>query len=225
MGFSAESLPEDCLDETGENFQIGAMIGLLVAATKSLSRRTEVLGDALNVDFNNLPKDKMDKNISDFGTGIVKGNETWVSYSADFAAQLGGSIPVVTVTTDNPEVVLSVKDKSSKGFKVVSSSTKTANFDYIAMAKVKYNLPQETPEQIAKQQKVLKTDLNAWRAEDMKNQKLLPQQVGDPAKEALVKQQRDLPDPTKGSGIVTMKESVPPPAQLPVAKEQISERD
>jgi hypothetical protein len=116
-----------------------------------------------------------------------------------------------------------VKDKSSKGFKVVSLSGKTANFDYIAMARIKYTLPHDSPEQIAKQQKVHKTDINAWRAEDMKNQKLLPQQIGDPAKEALLKQQKNLPDPAKAHGTVPMKESVPPPAQSPItAKEQIS---
>ncbi len=208
MGFSAESLPSDCVDETGENFQYGAMIGLLVASTKALTRRTEVLADALNIDLNNLPEGGViNKNISDFGTGNLNGKEMWVAFADDFVTQLGGKTPVITVTSDDPEVTLSVKGKTSKGFNLVSLSGKTVNFDYIAMSKIKLELLEETPEQKEKQGQVFKADINQWRADQLAKMKNVSPQVGHPAEEALEKQKSPIGNETKAMDGNTLMEN------------------
>ena len=46
-------------------------------------------------------------------------------------------MPVVTITSNNPNVTLSISQKTSTGFKVVTSKTvSNLSFDWIAMAKV-----------------------------------------------------------------------------------------
>ena len=78
-------------------------------------------------------------NVSDFGNASVNGSETWVNFSEEFSKKLNnGSLPVITVTSNNSSVTLSVTEKTSKGFKVVSSTAvSNLSIDWIAMAKVK----------------------------------------------------------------------------------------
>jgi hypothetical protein len=78
-------------------------------------------------------------NVSDFGSITVNGSEMQVNFSDDFAKKITSeNLPVVTVTSNNPFVTLSVTEKTSRGFKVVASAAvSNLSIDWIAMAKVK----------------------------------------------------------------------------------------
>ncbi len=55
LGFSVESLPEGTVDETGENYQYGAVLGLIIASTKSLSNKVDTLTTKFNTIQNVTP--------------------------------------------------------------------------------------------------------------------------------------------------------------------------
>jgi hypothetical protein len=138
LGFSVESLPQGCVDETGENYQYGAMFGLLIASTKALSRRVDKLSQINKVDFSETKNIKSPNiNISDFGIEKFEGAEIWINFSEEFVLQLGNNMPVVTVTPNLPGVLLCVKETTSKGFKVVGRSDNSIGYlvNWIAMSK------------------------------------------------------------------------------------------
>ena len=77
------------------------------------------------------------RQVQDFGTATMSLTEMWIPYAPEFAAQLQGAVPVVTVTASAPGVVLNVVKKDARGFKVVVSGDQLGfSFDWIAMAKV-----------------------------------------------------------------------------------------
>jgi len=185
LGFSVESLPAGIVDETGENYQYGAMIGLLIASTKALTKRTEVLADALGMDLDDARKaGSAQKNVSEFGSESTTGTETWIAFPEKFCKQLEGKIPTVVVTPSQSGAVISVKNKSTKGFTVQSESTQPMGFDWIAMAKVNVDLP---PLTTAPSKPIQKTDIDAWYSDYLKNNSSLPNVEGDPAKESSMK--------------------------------------
>lgn len=209
LGFSVESLPEGIVDETGENYQYGAMLGLLVSATKALTKRTEILANALDIDLEKLKTAKsVTKNISDFGTASANAKETWIDFSDEFTHQLNGRTPTVTISSSQAGATISVVEKSAKGFKVVSNSEKAVDFDYIAMGKTVIEFPEYAS---TVEKPIQKADMNAWYAEFSKKNKILPTQVGNPAEEALAKQQKKTIDPAlKGTYVEPVKEITPP---------------
>lgn len=170
LGFSVESLPEGIVDETGENYQYGAMIGLLVASTKALTKRTEILADALDIDFQKLKTEKsITKTISDFGSAITKGKETWINFNSDFTKQLNGKVPVITVTpTCTQEVIFSITEKNAEGFKIRANTDTPVTFEYIAMGSISIDLGYSEE---AQQKPMLKTDIDAWYKEFSKKNK------------------------------------------------------
>ncbi|HLP21184.1 MAG TPA: hypothetical protein VK174_12820, partial [Chitinophagales bacterium] len=192
----------------------GAMFGLLVSATKALTKRTEILADALDVNFEELKTAKsVTKNISDFGTASTSAKETWINFSDEFTQQLNGKTPTVTISSSQAGVTISVVEKSAKGFKVVSSSEKPVDFDYIAMGKTVIEFPDYAS---TVEKPMQKADINAWYANISKKNKTLPVQVGNPAEEALAKQQKKTVDPApKGTYIEPVKEVAPPAQESP----------
>jgi hypothetical protein len=55
LGFSVESLPEGTVDETGENYQYGAVLGLIIASTKALSNKVDTLSNDVKSVKNDNP--------------------------------------------------------------------------------------------------------------------------------------------------------------------------
>jgi len=107
------------------------------ARDKRLIARTDIIAQASGINFNNASKGKVKIKISDFGTEKMEANEKWVSFSKEFASQLGYNIPVITVTPNRPGVVLCITKKTANGFKIVGvSGNSNFSFDWIAMAKV-----------------------------------------------------------------------------------------
>ncbi|HIA06417.1 MAG TPA: hypothetical protein EYN71_06915 [Flavobacteriales bacterium] len=115
--------------------------------------------------------------VQDFGSTQLNSTELVVKYSEEFSTKMSvGNLPVVTVTSNNPSVVLSVTEKDKDGFKVVASkSTANLTFDWMAIMKVKsvgfedksservpadllpkLKVPDETKEKIQKFHKTLK---------------------------------------------------------------------
>lgn len=76
--------------------------------------------------------------VSDFGSSSLSGTELRIDFSEEFSKKINsGVIPVVAVTSSDPAVTLSVTEKTSTGFKIVSSKpVQTLAFDWIAMAKI-----------------------------------------------------------------------------------------
>lgn len=73
--------------------------------------------------------------ISDFGSVNLNGNEFEVLFDTNFSSNLNGNA-VVTVTSNNPEINVSISRKTSKGFVIVTSEQVTnLSVDWIAMGK------------------------------------------------------------------------------------------
>jgi hypothetical protein len=83
--------------------------------------------------------------ISDFGNESTTGAETWVTFSDEFIAKnTTGTIPVVTATSNQVGVNLSVIETTTKGFKVArADAASPSTFNWIAMAKVSTAAPKE----------------------------------------------------------------------------------
>ncbi len=76
------------------------------------------------------------KQIFDGGSAEMKGTEIWVDFSEVFKNELKGNIPLITITSNNPAVILSIAKKNVNGFKVVvSKDVSKLKFDWIAMYK------------------------------------------------------------------------------------------
>ena len=109
------------------------------ARDKRLVARTDLLADALGLDFSEQGGNVITKKIYEFGTATMESSEVWVSFPSDFASQLSNT-PVVTITSNSPDVVLYVSDKNAEGFKVVNTfGKKDITFDWSAFAKVQVN--------------------------------------------------------------------------------------
>lgn len=121
IGLIADETPDYILDEGFSGVDIYGLATLSLAGVQRNIKEIEKLktGNAV---------------VQDFGSMQLTAKTVWVNYSENFE----GNIPVVTLTSNNANVVLSIVEKNEKGFKVVASSTApNLTFDWIAMAKVK----------------------------------------------------------------------------------------
>ena len=155
MIIKPESLPRCVLNygelaagnTTNEFVDLQSMDGLLIGSARQLDRetkardkrlvaRTDILADALGLDFGGQNQESITKNIYEFGTASMESDEVWVVFPEKFSSQLGNA-PVVTISSNSPDVVLYVSDKNTKGFKVVNTFGKMdITFDWSAFAKV-----------------------------------------------------------------------------------------
>jgi hypothetical protein len=123
IGLIAEESPDFILDESFSGVDIYGLATLNIVGTQ--------------YSIKEINKLKKIVNISDFGTGQLdpEMKSIWVSFTEDFK----GQVPIVTVSSNNPNVYLSISEKNDKGFKVLISETSTTvnkiSFDWIAMAK------------------------------------------------------------------------------------------
>jgi len=122
MGLIVDETPDFLLDEGFSGVDIYGVASLSLAGVQHNMREIEEI--------------KETKTIQDFGSVAFTGTEIWV----DFAENFDGQIPVVTITSNNPSVVISVSEKTTSGFKVIVSKTAPGlQFDWIAMAKKSVN--------------------------------------------------------------------------------------
>ncbi|MFT5779983.1 MAG: hypothetical protein ACI837_002944, partial [Crocinitomicaceae bacterium] len=120
IGLIADEAPDYILDEGFSGVDIYGLAALSLAGVQHNMKSIEELSTV--------------KTIQDFGSEAISGTEIWVDFTEDFE----GQIPVVTITSNNPSVTISVIEKNATQFKVVvSQSTPGLQFDWIAMAKKK----------------------------------------------------------------------------------------
>jgi hypothetical protein len=131
MGLILDETPDYLQDQTFGGIDLYSLTTLAVLGAKNNRQEIKELQKAMGLNANT-------RNVQDFGSATFTGKEFFVAFNNEFAEQLGAAIPMVTVTSYNPDVTLSLKEKSSKGFTVVSSVkvNSPVAFDYIAMAKV-----------------------------------------------------------------------------------------
>lgn len=124
IGLIADETPDYILDESFSGVDIYGLATLSLVGTQYSIKEIE--------------KIKANQIIHDFGTQTLNNKtEIWVDFNENFE----NVIPVITLSSSNPDVVLSVVEKTSKGFKVIASkNTSSTNFDWIAMAKTKANI-------------------------------------------------------------------------------------
>jgi hypothetical protein len=139
MGLILDEVPDYVQSQTYNGVDIYAVATLGVAAGKHNRQEIKQLKESIGLNDEEM-------NIQDFGSKQLSGREMFVPFATKFSAKLGDALPVITVTSNDPGVTLSVIEKSSNGFKVLSSSDKNVSFDYIAMAKVKNTMTEKKEE-------------------------------------------------------------------------------
>jgi len=132
LGVIADESPDYILGQTYDKVNIYGIATLSLAGVKQNRKEIKEIKDFLNLNSDNIT-------IQDFGTQIINGSEIWVEFSVDFSQKLTVSnIPVITVTSSNSLVQLSVVEKSQKGFKVKTNiPVSDLTFDWIAITKIK----------------------------------------------------------------------------------------
>ncbi|MCW3127288.1 MAG: hypothetical protein JWO03_2946 [Bacteroidetes bacterium] len=137
LGVILDESPDYLQDQAFSGIDIYAMATLGVAGVKYNREEIKQLKEAVGISKNKMT-------ISDFGSEVSTGAETWVMLSDEFMSKNKGAvIPVVTVTSTIPGVSLSVTETKADRFKVVrSGDAPAAAFNWIAMAKV--DLKQDT---------------------------------------------------------------------------------
>jgi len=133
-------------DNDGELFiSVQRTDGLLIGAVRQLDKeaktrdhriveRTEILADAVGANFKG---DYSQIKIFDFGSSAVLSGSRWVPFSNDFAEQLNGEIPAITLTAHSPDAGLWIAEKSPHGFLVRSKNGNgVIDFDWSAFARV-----------------------------------------------------------------------------------------
>ena len=118
MGLIVDETPDFLLDEGFSGVDIYGVASLSLAGVQHNMKEIQEI--------------KETRTIQDFGSAALTGTEVWIDFAEDF----DGQIPVVTITSNNPNVTISVVEKNATGFKVIVSSSVTGlQFDWIAMAK------------------------------------------------------------------------------------------
>ncbi len=189
LGLLVDESPDYIQAQSFQGVDIYAVATLGVAAGKHNRDEIKQVKESIGLTDETM-------NIQDFGSHQLNGREMRVDFDEAFSAKLGTALPVVTVTSNDPSVTLSVVEKNATGFKVVSSSDKAVTFDYIAMAKVKNLLEQpkeaisaDVMNRIRVSDGVKEKVKNYWNTELPENQKALEEQAR--AKAGEVQKQRE----------------------------------
>ncbi len=134
LGVIADESPDYILGETFDKVNIYGLTTMTLVGVKENRKEIKMIKNYLDNTSNN-------KTIQDFGTSVLTGTEKWISFSSDFSQKISETnLPVITVTSNNPSVQISVIEKSKNGFKIKTlSSVSNVSFDWIAMAKIQAN--------------------------------------------------------------------------------------
>lgn len=131
LGLILDETPDYIQDQTFGGLDLASVATLGVLGAKLNRQEIKEIKEAIGISLNT-------RNIQDFGSATFTGKEFFVAFNREFSEKLGNAVPMVTVTSYNPDITLSLKEKSSKGFTIISSTTvnNPVAFDYIAMAKI-----------------------------------------------------------------------------------------
>lgn len=134
------------LDEVPDYMQDNAFSGVDIYALGTVA--------LTGVKYNRESIKKLQEKITDFGSKNMNSTEIWINFDSEFANKLSGIVPVVTISSNNPSVTISITEKNSNGFKVVASqAVPELNIDWIAMAKVEVKTVNMTDDEINKYKK------------------------------------------------------------------------
>ncbi|MFT7611371.1 MAG: hypothetical protein ACI9J3_000314 [Parvicellaceae bacterium] len=127
LGYMLDEVPDYACDAsfTGVNPYALTTMGLIGVKynNKEIEKLKSVIGSGAK--------------INDFGSIDMNGSELWIDFDSEFSENLSAK-PVVTITSNNPNVTISIVEKTSTGFKVkVSQATEGLTVDWIAMGKSK----------------------------------------------------------------------------------------
>ncbi|MCK5833397.1 hypothetical protein KAH81_06985, partial [bacterium] len=135
--------------DVGQFIDVAKSIGLAYGASRQLNRetkarderlvaRTDILADAIGVNFSGNQKGGVTRKIFDFGTSKMNDDEVRVEFTDDFASQLDEDyIPVVIITPTSPNAGFYVAEKNNRGFKIIRmSGDGEFSFDWSAFARV-----------------------------------------------------------------------------------------
>ena len=120
LGLIADESPDYILDEGFSGVDAYGLATLNLIGIQHNINEIEKLKNASRV-------------VQDFGSAKLNTQELWIYFNEDFNDQ----IPVVTLTSNNSSVILSVSEKTSKGFRVIASEANNdLSLDWIAIAKI-----------------------------------------------------------------------------------------
>lgn len=84
---------------------------------------------------------KSTKNITDFGSSQISGNEIWIEFNKQFSEQLDKNAPVVSITSTSGNHLFYITEKNKNGFRVkCDEPLNNATFDWVAIAKVPHEI-------------------------------------------------------------------------------------
>lgn len=129
LGMMVDETPDYLQDESFTAIDLYAAATLGVVGAKSNRAEIKEIKQALGMEGGSV-------NLSDFGSLTLNGETTVVKFSEGFSKQLGANVPVVTLTSGDASVVLSITHKSSEGFTIrASKAVSGLGVDWIAMGK------------------------------------------------------------------------------------------
>ncbi len=151
------------LDEVPDYMQDNAFSGVDIYALGTVA--------LTGVKYNRESIKKLQEKISDFGSKEMVNTEMWVSFESEFSDKLSDNQkPIITITSNNPNITMSIIEKNNTGFKVkVSQLVNNLTFDWIAMAKVEVKTVNMTNEEIVrykKQKQLIVSDVDKHKVKD-----------------------------------------------------------
>ncbi len=109
---------------------------------KRLAERTEILANAIGVDFSNINSNNVEININDFGAISSDKTIIKVAFSRNFIEKIKNSknAPVINITPTSPYKNYYISKISKKGFEItVDKLNNSFSFNWVAFAKVIVN--------------------------------------------------------------------------------------
>lgn len=131
LGFILDETPDYLQDASFKAIDIYALSTLSLFGVQNARKEIKEIKEAVGITANK-------KKISDFGSVAVTKEIVYIPFNEDFSSQLtANSIPVITITGNNPEVRLAIIKKDNKGFTVqVNGNLSELQIDYIAFAQI-----------------------------------------------------------------------------------------
>lgn len=124
LGVITDEAPDYVTDATSSKVSLYAVATMSLVGVKHNRAKLKELEEKLVV-----------TKISDFGSIILNGLEVEVMFDSSFSNKLYG-FPIVTVTSNNPEINVSITKKTKGSFLIVASKEVTnLSIDWIAMGK------------------------------------------------------------------------------------------
>ena len=134
LGVITDEAPDYVTDATNSKVSVYSVATMSLVGVKHNRKKIQELEEKLEL-----------TKISDFGSLVLNGKEVEVTFDNDFSDKLNGSA-IVTVTSNNPNINVSITRKTKNGFLVVASEHVTdLSIDWIAMGKASVSTKSYSP--------------------------------------------------------------------------------